>query len=104
MTRRSIRNSDLEDALNRSWGDDGDLEDSCPTLFSNKFKLILDSNRIKKPHTSKVSDKMNRSERIIRSVKKSISKRYCKIINIPEKSKLRLSPDTVGQKKSIKNN
>ena len=90
-----IPDSVIDEAAERSFSDPGDLPKK--TLMSRKTKFDLDTQYEDQPKKKTLTRKLLKLR--MTDAKKSIKKKYRKVMNLPKKHKLNLSPDTAGKKK-----
>ena len=91
-----IPDSVIDEATERSFSDPGDLPKK--TLMSRKTKFDLDAQYEDRPKNKTLTQKLLKYRMV--DAKKSIKKKYRKVMNLPKKHKLSLSPDTAGKKKT----
>lgn len=90
-----IPDSVIDEATERSFSDPGDSPKQ--NAMSRKTKFDLDAQYEDQPKNKTLTRNLLNSK--ITHAKKSIRKKYRKVMNLPKKHKLNLSPDTAGKKK-----
>lgn len=90
-----IPDSVIDEATERSFSDPGDLLKQH--LMSRKTKFDLDMRYEDQPKNKTLTRKLLKFR--MNDAKRSIRKKYHKVMKLPKKSKLSLSPDTAGKKK-----
>ena len=89
-----IPDSVIDEAAERSFSDPGDLPKN--NLMSRKTKFDLDTQYEDRPKNKTLTRKLLNSK--MTDAKKSIRKKYRKVMNLSKTHKLSLSPDTAGKK------
>lgn len=90
-----IPDSVIDEATERSFSDPGDSPKQ--NAMSRKTKFDLDAQYEDRPKNKTLTQKLLKYRMV--DAKKSIKKKYRKVMNLPKQNKLTLSPDTAGKKK-----